>query len=69
MVHHQSAMRTALRLAAIAIAGLVALLFVVVVIFFSEQLLFGTRHFSNGLEAIGLTKVLLTILDALGMNG
>ena len=69
MAHHQSAMRTAVRLAAITVVGLVALPFVVVVIFFSEHLLFGTRHFGNGLEAIGLTKVLQTILDALGMNG
>jgi hypothetical protein len=34
-----------------------------------EHFSFGTRYFSNGLEAIGLTKVLEALFNALGING
>lgn len=62
-------LRTAIRVFAIAAVSLVALPVIVVALIVLEHLLFGSRHFSNGLEAIGLTKVLQAIFDALGMNG
>jgi hypothetical protein len=61
--------RTALQVFVSATAGLVALPVVVVALILLEALLFGSRHFSNGLEVIGLTKVLQAIFNALGMNG
>lgn len=64
--------RTAMRLFVSAGAGLVGLVmlpFLVVALIILEHLVFGSRHFSNGLEAIGLTRVLQAIFDALGMNG
>jgi hypothetical protein len=61
--------RTAIQAFVSVAVGLVVLPVVVVALIILEQLLFGSRHFSNGLEAIGLTKVLQAIFDALGMNG
>ena len=60
---------TAARILVVAVVSLVALPVVVVGLILLELLLFGSRHFSNGLEAIGLTKVLQAVFDALGMNG
>jgi hypothetical protein len=61
--------RTAIQLFVAGAVGLVLLPVVVVALILLEALLFHSRHFSNGLEAIGLTKVLQAIFNALGMNG
>lgn len=53
-------------LAAIAVA---ALPFVVIAIMLLEHAAFGTRYFSDGLEAAGLTDALAALLNWLGMNG
>ena len=41
----------------------------VVVLIALEGLVFGTRYFIDGMEAIGLTKVLESLFNALGING
>jgi hypothetical protein len=55
--------------AGVGVIGLLLLPVLVVAVIILEHALFRTRHFSNGLEAIGLTKVLAAIFNALGMNG
>src|SRR5262245_48757448 len=68
----QNPRRTAMQVfvsAGVGLVGLALLPVVVVALILLEALLFGSRHFSNGLEAIGLTKVLEAIFNALGMNG
>ena len=65
----RSPLRTAMQVFVSAVVVLVLLPEIVVALIVLEHLLFGSRHFSNGLEAIGLTKVLQGIFDALGMNG
>jgi hypothetical protein len=62
-------MRTAWQVFVSATVILVLLPAVMVALILLEALLFHSRHFSNGLEAIGLTKVLEAIFNALGMNG
>lgn len=64
--------RTAMRVfvsAGVGVVGLVLLPVIVVASIILEHVLFRTHHFSNGLQAIGLTKVLKAIFNALGMNG
>jgi hypothetical protein len=55
--------------AGVGLVGLALLPVVFVALIILEHVLFRTRHFSNGLEAIGLTNVLQAIFNALGMNG
>jgi hypothetical protein len=35
----------------------------------AEQFVFGTRYFSRGLEALGLTPLLQALANFLGING
>ena len=61
--------RSPLAIVLILIATVIAFPFVVVLLIVLEHVAFRTRFFSNGLEAIGLTKVLQAIFTALGING
>jgi hypothetical protein len=61
--------RSPLAIVLVLIVILIALPFAVVVLIAIEQVVFGTRFFSDGLEAIGLTKVLQALFTALGING
>ena len=61
--------RSPLAIALVLILFAVALPFVVVLLIVLEHVAFRTRFFSNGLEAIGLTKVLQALFTALGING
>jgi hypothetical protein len=61
--------RSPLAIALVLILFAVALPFAVVLLIVMEHVAFRTRFFSNGLEAIGLTKVLQALFTALGING
>jgi hypothetical protein len=61
--------RSPLAIILILIATVIALPFVVIFLIVLEHVAFRTQFFSNGLEAIGLTKVLQALFTALGING
>ena len=61
--------RSPLAIVLVLILFVVAFPFVVVLLIVLEHVAFRTRFFSNGLEAIGLTKVLQALFTALGING
>jgi hypothetical protein len=69
MTRYRTLTHTVLQVVAIVALLLVASPVVMFVIMFLEHRLTGTRHFMDGLEAIGLTKVLQAMFDALGING
>jgi len=69
MTDNQGATRGALQVITVVALLLIVSPVLVLVIMVVEHSLFGTRHFTNGLEAIGLTKVLEAMFNALGING
>ena len=69
MTSQRKVATTVLQVIALVAVVSIALPVLMIVMMFVELKAFGTQHLMNGLDAIGLSKVLKVIFNALGING